>query len=115
MGAFSSDRTVRDPGLATPVDNTGFTFNTGTLHPLGFWTHHTKEYLNQRAAEYLGTTQIVTVDTPAGEIKARIGADQPARRGDKVGLEFNGRTVTLFSRETGKALRSAMNEGVFHG
>ncbi|MDU8942021.1 ABC transporter ATP-binding protein [Ovoidimarina sediminis] len=68
-----------------------------------------------RAAEYLGTTQIVTVDTPAGEIKARIGSDQPARRGDKVGLEFNGRTVTLFSRETGKALRSAMNEDVFHG
>ena len=31
------------------------------------------------ATEYLGTTQIVTLAAPNGEIKARIAADQPAR------------------------------------
>jgi len=64
------------------------------------------------AAEYLGTTQIVTMDTPNGEIKARISSEQPARMGDKVGLTFTGKTITLFDKATGRALRSELNEGV---
>lgn len=68
------------------------------------------------AAEYLGTTQIVTLNTPNGEVKARISADQPAKVGEKVGLEFNGTTVTLFDSQTGRAIRSDLNEGVLsHG
>ena len=68
------------------------------------------------AAEYLGTTQIVTLDTPNGEIKARIPSDQPAHEGDQVGLSFVGDTVTLFDKSSGRALRSALNEGVLgHG
>ena len=68
------------------------------------------------AAEYLGTTQIVTLATPDGEIKARIQADRRARMGESVGLDFNGATVTLFDRQTGRALRSDLNEGVLaHG
>ncbi len=31
------------------------------------------------AAEYLGTTQIVTLKTSHGEVKARIGSARPAR------------------------------------
>ena len=68
------------------------------------------------AAEYLGTTQIVTLDTPNGTLKARIASDQPAKAGETVGLDFNGATVTLFDNQSGRALRSDLNEGVLaHG
>ncbi|MEQ8442704.1 MAG: ABC transporter ATP-binding protein [Alphaproteobacteria bacterium] len=68
------------------------------------------------AAEYLGTTQIVTLQTRNGEVKARIPSDQPARAGETVGLSFDGSTVTLFENQTGRALRSELNEGVLsHG
>ncbi|WP_415921876.1 ABC transporter ATP-binding protein [Tateyamaria sp. SN6-1] len=68
------------------------------------------------ATEYLGTTQIVTLDTPNGDLKARIASDQPAQVGETVGMDFNPDTVTLFDRGTGHALRSALNEGVLaHG
>jgi len=68
------------------------------------------------ASEYLGTTQIVTLKTAHGAVKARIGSDQPARPGESVGLDFAGATVTLFDAQTGRALLSALNEGVLsHG
>ena len=67
------------------------------------------------ATEYLGTTQIVTLDIPGGEIKARVPAATVARAGESVGLEFNGATVTLFDRQSGRALKSELNEGVLHG
>ncbi len=68
------------------------------------------------ASEYLGTTQIVTLKTHNGDLKARISSDQIAAIGETVGLEFNGATVTLFDNQTGHALRSALNEGVMsHG
>jgi multiple sugar transport system ATP-binding protein len=62
--------------------------------------------------EYLGTTQIVTLATPHGDIKARISSSDPAPRpGDAVGLEFLAPTVTLFDQKTGRALRSALHGG----
>jgi multiple sugar transport system ATP-binding protein len=64
------------------------------------------------ATEYLGTTQIVTLATPNGDLKARIPADRAARVGETVGLDFNGATVTLFDAQSGRALRSDLNEGV---
>ncbi len=68
------------------------------------------------AAEYLGTTQIITLETPNGELKARIASDRKATVGESVGLDFRGDTVTLFERSSGRALRSALNEGVLgHG
>jgi len=68
------------------------------------------------AAEYLGTTQIVTLDSPNGELKARIGADLNVKVGENVGLSFLDETVTLFDQTSGRALRSALNEGVLgHG
>ncbi|MGV6847489.1 MAG: ABC transporter ATP-binding protein [Marinibacterium sp.] len=68
------------------------------------------------ASEYLGTTQIVTVESPAGEVKARIPSHQPARPGERVGLEFDGARVTLFAGEDERALRSDLNDGVLrHG
>jgi multiple sugar transport system ATP-binding protein len=68
-----------------------------------------------RAVEYLGTTQIVTIDTPNGPLKARTPAGQPARVDEVVGLGFAAPTVTLFEAATGRALRSALNEGAAHG
>jgi multiple sugar transport system ATP-binding protein len=69
-----------------------------------------------KATEYLGTTQIVTLNTAHGVVKARAASDQVARVGETVGLEFDGKTVTLFDNQTGRALRSDLNEGVLaHG
>jgi multiple sugar transport system ATP-binding protein len=64
------------------------------------------------ASEYLGTTQIVTLATDAGELKARIGSERRAKVGDHVGLSFNASTLTLFNSQTGHALRSNLNIGV---
>ena len=64
------------------------------------------------AAEYLGTTQIITLDTPNGELKARIDSDQIATVGEKVGLSFNASKVTLFDEGSGQALRSELNDEV---
>jgi multiple sugar transport system ATP-binding protein len=65
-----------------------------------------------KATEYLGTTQIITLKTGHGMVKARAAAGQVARVGETVGLEFNGKTVTVFDTQTGRALRSELNEGV---
>jgi multiple sugar transport system ATP-binding protein len=69
-----------------------------------------------RATEYLGTTQIVTLKTAHGVIKARLGSEVLARVGETVGLNFDEKAVTLFDNQSGKALRSELNEGVLaHG
>jgi multiple sugar transport system ATP-binding protein len=65
------------------------------------------------ATEYLGTTQIVTLATDGGALKARINSSQPARVGEKVGLSFAAPKLTLFDRNTGRALRSDLNAEVF--
>ncbi|MEM9602195.1 MAG: ABC transporter ATP-binding protein [Pseudomonadota bacterium] len=62
--------------------------------------------------EYLGTTQIVTVSTAHGELKARVGSDRAVQVGDTTGLAINAETVTLFDQASGRALRSALNEDV---
>ena len=68
------------------------------------------------ASEYLGTTQIVTLDTPNGELKARIDSGQTATVGEKVGLNFDARRITLFDEGNGQALRSDLNHEVLsHG
>jgi multiple sugar transport system ATP-binding protein len=68
------------------------------------------------ATEYLGTTQIVTVATPNGNLKSRISASQAVTIGEKVGLEFDQRTITIFNVETGRALLSQANQEVLgHG
>jgi multiple sugar transport system ATP-binding protein len=67
------------------------------------------------AAEYLGTTQIVTLATAHGQVKARAPAGQVARVGETLGLAFNPRTLSLFDATTGRAFRTAANAGVHHG
>jgi multiple sugar transport system ATP-binding protein len=66
-------------------------------------------------AEYLGTTQIVTVTTEHGQVKARLPADVTARPGEIVGLTLRPERLSLFDRGSGKALRTALHEGRRHG
>ncbi len=69
-----------------------------------------------RATEYLGTTQIITLETQNGALKARVPSGQVATVGETVGLGFKGETITLFEQSTGRALRSDLNEGIVtHG
>ena len=68
------------------------------------------------ATEYLGTTQIITVATPNGNLKSRISASKAISVGETVGLEFDQRTITIFNVETGRALLSQANQEVLgHG
>ncbi len=68
------------------------------------------------ALEYLGTTQIVVLDTDYGEIKARVDADHPVSVGDQVSLSFIADTISLFDKSSGAAIRSVLNDGVIaHG
>ena len=64
------------------------------------------------ATEYLGTTQIVTMETPNGTLKARIASSQEVTVGETVALGFNPKTITLFNESTGVALLSVQNKGV---
>ncbi|MDA7424094.1 ABC transporter ATP-binding protein [Thalassococcus lentus] len=68
------------------------------------------------ATEYLGTTQIVTLDTANGMVKARVPSSDKIRVGAATGLAFDERTITVFENDHGHALRSQANEGVLtHG
>lgn len=67
------------------------------------------------ASEYLGTTQIITLDSAQGQIKARTGSQTPVRIGDTTGLRFDRRSITLFAAN-GHALISTANQKVLnHG
>lgn len=68
------------------------------------------------ATEYLGTTQIVTLDTANGPLKARVASAARVDVGTTTGLRFDARTITLFDQQEGRALRSQANAGVLdHG
>ena len=67
------------------------------------------------ASEYLGTTQIVTLDSAQGPVKARIGSEVVVRVGDLTGMTFDPRSITLFG-DNGRALISKSNQKVLtHG
>lgn len=65
--------------------------------------------------EYLGTTQIVAVETAGGMVKARVPAEVQLRMGDPVGLALNGARVSLFDQASGRAIRTGLHEGAAHG
>jgi multiple sugar transport system ATP-binding protein len=61
--------------------------------------------------EYLGTSQIVTCATAQGTtLRAKLGVDVPAQRGDQVGLAFDAAQVSLFDKASGRALRTARTD-----
>ena len=67
-------------------------------------------------AEYLGTTQILTLATAAGAtVKARIAADRRVYPGEHTGLMFRPGKLSLFDRTSGRALRTALHDEGAHG
>jgi multiple sugar transport system ATP-binding protein len=66
-------------------------------------------------AEYLGTTQIVTVDTDYGRVAARLPSHLPAKIGDTVGLTFRSERLALFDAQSGSAISTASHEVAGHG
>ena len=65
--------------------------------------------------EYLGTTQIVTVTTAQGMLKARVAAEAKARTGETVGLKLACDRLSLFDAGSGRAIRTALYGGGVHG
>ena len=66
-------------------------------------------------AEYLGTTQIVTVVTASGRIKARLPSSEAVRVGETVGLALRRDQLSLFDAISGQALHSSLYEGGSRG
>jgi multiple sugar transport system ATP-binding protein len=66
-------------------------------------------------AEYLGTTQIVTVTTRYGALKARTPANLNFRTGEIVGLDFRPDTLSIFDKASGRAIRTALHGRAAHG
>ena len=62
-------------------------------------------------SEYLGTTQIVTVRTERGQVRARLPAGAAVQRGEAVGLTLKPEKLSIFDKATGRAIRSALHEG----
>lgn len=65
--------------------------------------------------EYLGTTQIVTVTTHYGALKARSPSSMSFQTGETVGLDFQPDTLSIFDKASGRAIRTALHEGGAHG
>ncbi len=66
-------------------------------------------------AEYLGTTQIVTVDTPYGRLAARLPSSLEVAIGETVGLTFRSERLALFDARSGSAIRTADVRRAAHG
>jgi multiple sugar transport system ATP-binding protein len=66
-------------------------------------------------SEYLGTTQVVTVNTPFGQVKARTKSTGAVSAGENVGLRLATSRLSLFDKASGRAVRSALFEGAAHG
>jgi multiple sugar transport system ATP-binding protein len=60
--------------------------------------------------EYLGTTQIVTLVTPCGRVKARLSSDITVHVGERVGLTFRPEKLSIFEKSTGRAIRTALHD-----
>jgi multiple sugar transport system ATP-binding protein len=66
-------------------------------------------------AEYLGTTQIVTVTTANGQLKARLPSGKPVQIGESVGLKLRQDRLSLFDAVSGQVLSSALYTGARDG
>ncbi|MEK1874780.1 MAG: ABC transporter ATP-binding protein [Rhizobium altiplani] len=66
-------------------------------------------------SEYLGTNQVVTIETSSGVIKARVPANRNFRIGETVGLDFNPAKLALFDCQSGRAIASALYSEAEHG
>jgi multiple sugar transport system ATP-binding protein len=65
--------------------------------------------------EYLGTTQIVTVDTEQGRVKARLASSAAVQIGETVGLAFQSACLALFDAQSGRAIQTASHGSSSYG
>jgi multiple sugar transport system ATP-binding protein len=63
------------------------------------------------SAEYMGTTQIVTVRTAGGTVKARMASSVRVTEGEQVGLALRADRLSLFDAGSGRAMRTALHDG----
>jgi multiple sugar transport system ATP-binding protein len=77
--------------------------------------HNSKLRGEVLGTEYLGTTQIVVIETADGTVKARIPAEAHVVSGETVGLALSSRHLSLFERGSGRALETALFQGGAHG
>ena len=67
-------------------------------------------------SEYLGTSRIVTLRTAQGAtLRAKVGVQNAAQRGDQVGLQFDASAVSLFDGASGRALKTARDDRAHAG
>jgi multiple sugar transport system ATP-binding protein len=66
-------------------------------------------------SEYLGTNQIVSVETASGIVKARISAKRSFRLGETVGLEFSSAKLAVFDCASGRAIAPSVDAEARHG
>jgi multiple sugar transport system ATP-binding protein len=66
-------------------------------------------------AEYLGTTQIVTVTTAFGTLRARVPADVNVRVGERLCLGFKPEKISLFDKASGRVISTAAMEAALNG
>jgi multiple sugar transport system ATP-binding protein len=66
-------------------------------------------------AEYLGTTQIITLETDVGELKVRAPSSDVVRVGESVGIDFTASTLSVFDPTNGRAQKSDLNAEVLGG
>jgi len=65
--------------------------------------------------EYLGTTQILTLNTNFGQVRARVPAALRVRSGETAGLDFHADKLVVFDAESGQALDSRLFWESAHG
>ena len=61
-------------------------------------------------SEYLGTTQVVTILTEQGQVRARLGSEVPVKSGDRLGLSFRPEKLSIFARASGRAVPTALHD-----
>ncbi len=66
-------------------------------------------------SEYLGTTQIVSLETDYGPVRARVSSALKVTPGESLKLGFITERLSLFDQESGRAIRTATRREADHG
>jgi multiple sugar transport system ATP-binding protein len=70
---------------------------------------------NVFAVEYMGSTQLVTIDTPAGRLRLKAPNTIQVEMRSTVGLQMDATRVVVFERDSERAVPSDLINGNGHG
>jgi multiple sugar transport system ATP-binding protein len=62
-------------------------------------------------SEYHGTTQIITVETHSGTVKARVSSALSVKTKEQVGLKFRPQRLSIFRKVGGRVVKTEANMG----